>query len=473
MFKNKTFAYLKDIRFWIVLFFIARLYGIWFPPIDISHNWRQTTVTMVARNFLEIDANPFYPRLDISGELTGITGMEFPLLNYLCYLFSLVFGYQHWYGRLIVLAISSFGLFYFYKLAKSYFDEKVAFNASIVLLFSIWFTYSRKIMPDTFSLSLILFALWHALEYFKTLKIKNISLYLLFLGLGTLSKMPSAYLLILLIQPFLDKSLVFKNKAIFAVSSIVTLSICMTWYYLWVPYLNETYKLKHFFMGKSMRIGAGELWLHMDQTLSKFYEVALKFIAFAFLLFGLYKAISNKNKKIVYILSLGFLGFLPIMLKGGFTFYHHSYYIIPFVPIMALVSGYGIAEIKNKIVVKVVLVCIGIEGTLNHIDDFVLRENYKPILSLETAMDKVSSPNELTLINSGAYPTPLYFTHRKGWVAFNGQIQNPKYVDSLVHLGLKNIVVMKHVFGDDLLLPYKEVYNDSAIRIYSLKINKQ
>jgi hypothetical protein len=226
-------------------------------------------------------------------------------------------------------------------------------------------------------------------------------------------------------------------------------------------------------MGKSMRIGAGELWLHMDQTLSKFYEVALKFIAFAFLLFGLYKAISNKNKKIVYILSLGFLGFLPIMLKGGFTFYHHSYYIIPFVPIMALLSGYGIAEIKNKIAVKVVLVCIGIEGTLNHIDDFVLRENYKPILSLETAMDKVSSPNELTLINSGAYPTPLYFAHRKGWVAFNGQIQNPKYVDSLVHLGLKNIVVMKHVFGDDLLLPYKEVYNDSAIRIYSLKINKQ
>ena len=160
MSNRKSLNYLKDIRFWIFLFFIARLYGIWFPPIDISHNWRQTTVTMVARNFLEIDPNPFYPRLDISGELTGITGMEFPLLNYLCYLLSLVFGYQHWYGRLIVLVISSFGLFYFYKLVKSYFEEKVAFNASIVLLFSIWFTYSRKIMPDTFSLSLILFALW-------------------------------------------------------------------------------------------------------------------------------------------------------------------------------------------------------------------------------------------------------------------------------------------------------------------------
>jgi 4-amino-4-deoxy-L-arabinose transferase-like glycosyltransferase len=466
---SKSFAFLKDIRFWIFLFFIARLYGIWFPPIDISHNWRQTTVTMVARNFLEIDPNPFYPRLDISGELTGITGMEFPLLNYLCYLLSIVFGYQHWYGRLIVLAVSSFGLFYFCKLVKSYFEEKVAFNASIVLLFSIWFTYSRKIMPDTFSLSLILFALWHALEYFKSLKLKNLSLYLLFLALGTLSKMPSAYLLILLIYPFLERSLSFKNKTIFALTSIVMLSICMTWYYVWVPYLNETYKLKHFFMGKSMRIGAAELWQHMDQALNKFYEVALKFIAFAFLLFGLFMAFRNKNKSLFYILGLGFLGFLPIMLKGGFTFYHHSYYIIPFVPVMALVSGYGIAQIKNEMFAKMVLVCIGIEGTLNHIDDFVLRENYKPILTLETAMNKVSKPNELTIINSGAYPTPLYCAHRKGWVAFNGQIQNKGYVDSLVHLGLKHIVVMKHVFGDDVLLPYKEVYNDSAIRIYTIK----
>ena len=473
MSNQKIFAYLKDIRFWIFLFFIARLYGIWFPPIDISHNWRQTTVTMVARNFLEIDPNPFYPRLDISGELTGITGMEFPLLNYLCYLLSLIFGYQHWYGRLIVLAVSSFGLFYFYKLLKSYFEEKVAFNASIVLLFSIWFTYSRKIMPDTFSLSLILFALWHALNYFKSLKSKHLLLYLLFLALGTLSKMPSAYLLILLIQPFLDRSLALKNKVIFAASSILTLSVCLSWYYIWVPYLNETYKLKHFFMGKSMRIGAAELWQHMDQALNKFYEVALKFIAFAFFVFGLFKAIKNKNKHIAYILGLGFLGFLPIMLKGGFTFYHHSYYIIPFVPIMALVSGYGIAEIKNKIFAKVVLVCIGIEGTLNHIDDFVLRENYKPILTLETAMDKVSKRNELTLINSGAYPTPLYFAHRKGWVAFNGQIQNPLFVDSLVQLGLKRIVIMKHVFGDDVLLPYKEVYNDSVFRIYNCTLKPE
>lgn len=467
MSNQKFLNALKDIRFWIFLFFIVRLYGIWFPPIDISHNWRQTTVTMVARNFLEIDLNPFYPRLDITGEHTGITGMEFPLLNYLCYLISLVFGYQHWYGRLIVLAVSSFGLFYFYRLIRSLFEEKVAFNSTIVLLFSIWFTYSRKIMPDTFSMSLILFSLWHALAYFKNKKTKSLCLYLLFLALGTLSKMPSAYLLILLLYPFFEKTVGRKQQIIFASSTVFLLSICLSWYYLWVPYLNDTYKLKHFFMGKSMGTGAKELFLHLDQTLNKFYEVALKFIAFSFFVFGLLRALKSKNKTIFYLLGLGLLGFLPIMLKGGFTFYHHSYYIIPFVPIMALVSGYGIAEIKNKTFAKVVLICIGIEGSLNHLDDFVLRENYKPILELEAQMDKVSKRSDLTVINSGAYPTPLYFAHRKGWVAFNNQLQNKQYTDSLIGLGLKHIIIMKHVFGDDLILPFKEVFNGPNYRIYT------
>lgn len=81
---------IKDIRFWILLLFIVRLIGISNPPLEVGHNWRQTTVTMVSRNFLEIDNNILYPRIDIAGEKTGITGMEFPLLNYTIYIVSKV-----------------------------------------------------------------------------------------------------------------------------------------------------------------------------------------------------------------------------------------------------------------------------------------------------------------------------------------------------------------------------------------------
>jgi len=162
---KQSFQLFQDIRFWIGLFFLIRLIGITNPPLEEAHSWRQTTVTMVARNFLEIDNNIFYPRIDIAGDKTGITGMEFPILNYLIYLMAKIFGYQHWYGRLINLIVSSFGIWYFYKLIKKYFDKKAALYSGIILLSSLWFAYSRKIMPDTFSVSLILAGIYYGTNY--------------------------------------------------------------------------------------------------------------------------------------------------------------------------------------------------------------------------------------------------------------------------------------------------------------------
>lgn len=439
-----------DIRFWILIFFIIRLYGITFPPLEVSHNWRQTTVTMVARNFYETDNNILLPRVDMAGEKSGITGMEFPVLNYLIYLVSLIFGYEHWYGRLINLGISSIGLYYFYLLVRKFFEEKTAFSSTIVLLFSIWFTYSRKIMPDTFSMSFILFGLYHSLEYLDTSRIKNLLISCLALAIGTLSKLPSAYIFILLVLPFFNGKTFNRPKITLAASLALSLIFPIWYYFKWVPYLTEHYGYHHFFMGKSMLEGGKELLDHSSETLNKFYDVAIKYIAFAMLLLGFYFSIVKRNKTILSIFILGFIGFLPIMLKGGFTFYHHSYYIIPFVPVMALMSGFGISNIKKSNISRIILIAVGLEGTLNHMDDFRLKDKDRPVLQLEMEMDKLSSRNELILINSGAFPTPMYFAHRKGWVAFNDQIEKKKFVDSLTTLGLKHIIIMKRTFGEKL-----------------------
>jgi hypothetical protein len=93
---------------------------------------------MIARNFYETDANILYPRLDNAGNLSGITCTEFPLMNYCIYLFAKVFGWQHWYGRLINLIISSLGVWYFFKIIKRYFSFETAFYAALALLLSSW-----------------------------------------------------------------------------------------------------------------------------------------------------------------------------------------------------------------------------------------------------------------------------------------------------------------------------------------------
>lgn len=150
---NKIF---NRIEFWILLFFLIRLIGIVNPPLEIGHNWRQVTGLMVTRNYLEIDANILYPRIDDNQGNTGITGMEFPVLNYLYYLTAKIFGFTHWYGRLLNLIISSIGLLFFSRIIRKYFNYRVALASTLCLIGSIWFAFSRKMMPDTFNMTEII-----------------------------------------------------------------------------------------------------------------------------------------------------------------------------------------------------------------------------------------------------------------------------------------------------------------------------
>ena len=133
----KTKVLLGNIQFWILLFFVIRLIGITNPPLETSHNWRQCTGLMVARNFYEVDSNILYPRVDDNQGESGIIGMEFPTMNYFHYLLALLFGYTHWYGRLLNLIVSSLGLLFFSKLLDRLgFPRKMVFASTIARISS-------------------------------------------------------------------------------------------------------------------------------------------------------------------------------------------------------------------------------------------------------------------------------------------------------------------------------------------------
>jgi 4-amino-4-deoxy-L-arabinose transferase-like glycosyltransferase len=464
---------LKDIRFWIFVLFIIRLIGITNPPLEVGHNWRQTTVTMVSRNFLEVDNNILYPRIDIAGEKSGITGMEFPLLNYMIYIIAKIFGYQHWYGRLINLLISSIGLFYFYKLTRKYFTEQVAFSSTIVLAVSIWFQFSRKVMPDTFSMSLIIACIYYGSNYLENTLSKNNFLRLICYGvlmsLGVLSKLPSGFLLVAFVFFLLDKNIPIKRKVIFSIVSLIGILPVVVWYYYWVPYLVDKYGFWHFFMGKGFSQGFSEILQNLNDTLSKFYDTALKFIGFGVFLYGLGYSIKKGDSKICFLFILTFISFSIIIFKAGYTFPHHNYYIIPFVPVMALIAGYGLSKIKYSKLALILLIAISIEGIANQQHDFRIKEKDRQLLNLEKDLDSLSLRSDLIIINSGNYPTPMYFAHRKGWVNTNNKIRDEEYIKSLKDKGLKYIVILKRSFGTETSLNrYKKVLENEDYSIYEL-----
>jgi len=459
----------KDIRFWIIVFFILRLWGITDPPLEIAHNWRQVTGCMIARNFVEADPNIFYPRLDMAGEKSGITGTEFPILNYLIYIISLLFGYDHWYGRLINLSVSSAGIWYFYLILRRFFGSNTAYYSSLLLLGSIWFSYSRKIMPDTFSVSLCLIGLQQGLWFLYNPKYKYLILFGLFSTIGILSKIPAIIILSPLIIPLMDRAVNKKHKWEFIFTGSIAIFIAIAWYFYWVPYLVDTYGYWHYYMGNSFKEGWSDLWLYLPMTLEKFYFDALKFSGFAATLFGIVWAIKNKDKVKLLVLSIAILLFFVFILKAGHSFSKHSYYIIPLVPFMAMVAGYGITCIKKRWVAIAFTILIVAEGIGNYQHDFQIKETEKYKLTLANIANVVSHTHDLIAINGNENPQQLYFTNRKGWTITTNQAFDSEFTASLKEKGCKFIFINKITAKNHLSSEIENVqYEDENFLVIGL-----
>jgi len=158
----------------------------------------------------------------------------------------------------------------------------------------------------------------------------------------------------------------------------------------------------------------------------------------------MFTAYRHKEKRIFWILLVTLFSFSIVILKAGYTFPHHSYYIIPFVPVMALVAGYGLSSINNNKVRIFLMTAIAIEGIANQQHDFFLKPSAQHLLNLESDLNQISQPNDLIAINSGDVPTPMYFAHRKGWILHQEDLLNVSYLEDLKSKGVKFVVVLNN-----------------------------
>jgi 4-amino-4-deoxy-L-arabinose transferase-like glycosyltransferase len=462
--------YLKDIRVWILLFFLIRLIGITNPPLEISHNWRQSFTNTVARNFLEVDNNIFYPRAVIFGNNNGVLGTEFPFFNYLIYVISKIFGYAHWYGRLINLIISSIGIYFFYKIINKFLKPEIAFNSAIVLLCSVWFMFSRKAMPDTFSISLVIIGIYFGLDFLFRPKFISLILFTLFASLGVLSKIPGLYLLSVFIIPVFNKEIRLNTKVLFCLSASIILILMSCWYFYWVPYLESIAGNKLYFP-KGFKEGLTELISLWNLTLERFYFSSMEsFIGFAFFLAGIFFLIKKKEKLLLQVLAISSFVFFLFMIKTGEVFSLHSYYVVPFTPIMAVVTGYAISLIKKNNFRIIIISIIVIEAIANQYDDFFLKDSELYKLKIESIADKISDKKDLIAITGGQNPEEIYFAHRNGWRITNEQLNDSVFINKIINEGCQYLFINKNDGPYELnyKLPGK-IYVDENFIIYSYK----
>ncbi len=415
---------------------------------------------------MEEDASLLYPKIDMAGNLSGIIGSEFPIFNYLIYLFFLMTDFNHWAGRLINLLVSSIGIFYFYKLIRKLFNPEVAFSAGIVLLCSIWFAFSRKIMPDTFSVSLVLIGLYYSCLYLSSGAIKNLFLFFLFASLGILSKLPAIFLLSWIPVLLISKQLNTRRSAIIAFTAIASAIPALIWYFHWVPELVSKHHFQLYFP-KTLSEGILEIYQYWPGFFEKFYFASLSsYLGFAAFILGMVLLFFNKRKIELAVFGMLTLVFLVFTVKTGSIFPTHNYYVIPYAPVMALVAGFGLQKFKGKLKF-IFLALIAIEGVANQQHDFFIRESQLHKLFLEEFLDTHVSKNDLIVINGGQSPQEIYFANRKGWTLYNEDIRKP-FIDSLAGLGAAWLVINKNRM-DEVPEMYLEVKSDKHYSLYSLQ----
>ena len=135
---------------------------------------------------------------------------------------------------------------------------------------------------------------------------------------------------------------------------------------------------------------------------------------------------------------------------------------------MSLVAGFAVASVHKKWLFTLLLAAVALENILNQHSDFIIRPDRQAIVQLEQVMDTLSQPSDLIVVNSGEDPTPVYFAHRKGWVAYNNQLADPAYLQSLANHGCRYVIILKQVFGTDISLPLTPLFSDPNYTVYAL-----
>ena len=465
-FKTKTnnLHLLTDTRLWILVLFLIRLENIDIPPLD-EHSWRQTLTLGVARNYLEIDGNFFHPTTLLRDSRQGVMAQEFPLFNYSIAALWQLFGEHNWIFRLFNLLIATLGLFAFSRIVRRLADESTALYSTVLFGVSVAFVYARKAMPDVFAVSLVLAGVDYGWRYLESKKWAHLAAFGSIAALGMLCKMPAVCTLAFIVAPILHYKESWKERITLSGISLIALAAMACWYFIWVPWAEKTYGFGLFFP-TTLAEGWKQINIMADGTISRFYPIALTSrLAFGFFVAGIAMMIWKRQTNILLTFGASTVLIFGLMLKAGATFSGHAYYIIPFVPAMSLVAGYGLSTlIKPQWLQLILLFLIATEAIYQHKTDFFINNKERKLLKLESIVDQFSKPNERILVNYyDGSPVMLYFAHRTSWNVID-RMKDTEWVKGEAAVGMKLLVIDRSRWQDSL--PFPRLYIDEDYAVY-------
>lgn len=294
------------------------------------HQWAQCDRASVALNYYQEDMNLFLPRVHNLDNGSGITGLEFPFVNYSVAILYKVFGYHEWMYRTLMLLIFSFGMISLAKIIMHYLNSNgialgmmCLYAATPLLSF-----YTANFIPDIAALSFFLIS-WWILVNAKGHGKRKIVLWTICFCLAALIKITILiFLPAMLFVVFKDEQLVKQRKHfIFGVSLSVVL--VFAWYY-YASLLSKSTGSEVFLL----RIVILKSWAEFIDVfqeiktvwMPRLYHPYLTLTLFSFPLISF--LLTFKKSQFDYVSILVWLGTICFLFLMWPQLRHHDYYMI-------------------------------------------------------------------------------------------------------------------------------------------------
>jgi len=478
---------IKLILFLFLLQFVVHVKYSNYPPVGF-HLWRQTMGLSVARNFYEEEMNILKPRLDSRGELTGITGMEFPVVNYLIAVSYKIFGLNDITPRYIILLFSLVAIAYSYLFFKLLFGGKLyGFVAAFFLIFSPLFCYySFVVMPEVPSLSFLFVSLYHLKLWEGSSRAYHLILSLFFLSFSALIKVNS-----LISLPFFFFLLYKKRGLDFKNLFFVFLSVALVagWYF-YARYLSYTYKNFDFRLSPNLPHDIDEILNSTKRVFIQWLpELYINYAQFIFFLLGIYSGLKFKSRygDVLNFVFLYGVGLIFYMIMFYPALYWHDYYMVASLPFLISICVVGfkffISDILEgeatffkkllRYVLSFALILVPVLGSIRGLSRFEVGLKSMPgeLLTLESHLDEVI-PDRKSLVIVCCDESPsvyLYFAHRKGW-SITDKVSELKLIE-MIDKGAKYLICDDRGFEgrEDIKRHLEKISEYGRFNVFRLK----
>ncbi|CAN5371213.1 hypothetical protein BH11BAC2_BH11BAC2_10700 [soil metagenome] len=304
------------------------------------HQWAQCDRASVALNYYHDGMDFFHPAVHNLDNGTGVTGMEFPFVNYTAAMLYKIFGFHEWLYRLLTLLIYSIGLYCAFKIAnwwlKNYWQSigvMLLFGCSPLLAF-----YSANFLPEPSTLGFSMLAWFFLTRFIDT----NVQRWLWWctaamtlaclIKLSALINMPAMAVLIWMNTEQANRKTVFLNLFL---KSVIIVGLTFSWYryamLLSIKTHSEIFLLKSMFPQNWNNFK--DVWNEMRAVW--FMRIYNDFLLVLMLISLFVGVLARKiiSKQIFVIGGVLLFSVLAFLLSMWTQLRHHDYYMIPMYPL--------------------------------------------------------------------------------------------------------------------------------------------